>query len=57
VAGEAAWLRYRESFCTSQADVFEGGSEAGPQEARCRAEVNVEHLARLTEFRDAFADR
>jgi uncharacterized protein YecT (DUF1311 family) len=53
VAGERAWLVYRNAFCTSQADVYEGGSEAPVAAATCMRSVDAAHLSALTAFRKA----
>ena len=37
--GQVQWRRYRDLHCAMVADVYEGGSIAGLQRVRCRAEV------------------
>jgi uncharacterized protein YecT (DUF1311 family) len=50
VAGEQAWFRYRQAFCTSQSDLYERGTDAGVVAANCEATVNDQHVAALATF-------
>jgi uncharacterized protein YecT (DUF1311 family) len=50
VAGEAAWLTYRNAFCASEGNVYEGGTAAGIQAAYCTDAVNAQHVKDLTGF-------
>jgi uncharacterized protein YecT (DUF1311 family) len=50
IAGHKAWLAYRHSFCQSESDVFEGGTEAGVLFATCEAQINSDHVRNLKTF-------
>jgi uncharacterized protein YecT (DUF1311 family) len=50
VAAERAWLAHRKATCTSEADVYRGGSAQDVAFATCVATRNVEHVEQLAAF-------
>jgi uncharacterized protein YecT (DUF1311 family) len=49
-SGEAAWLVYRNAFCASEENVYEGGTAAGIVGASCTVSVDEQHVKDLTSF-------
>jgi uncharacterized protein YecT (DUF1311 family) len=49
-AGHKAWLSYRDAFCLSRSDLFEGGTEAAVLDATCVASINKQHVVDLKMF-------
>src|SRR6202012_3823584 len=43
IRGHNAWLKYRTSYCLSESDIYQGGTEAGAIAARCAANINRAH--------------
>jgi uncharacterized protein YecT (DUF1311 family) len=50
ITGHKAWLAYRNSYCLSVSDVFQGGTLAGVVDADCTATVNGQHVSNLKTF-------
>lgn len=50
IRAHAAWLQYREAYCQSQSDIFEGGTDAAVVDATCTAAINAQHVADLRQF-------
>lgn len=50
VAGERAWLGYRNAFCRSEGNVAEGGTAAGIYSVYCEVSVDSQHLKDLKAF-------
>jgi uncharacterized protein YecT (DUF1311 family) len=56
IAGHKAWFAYRQAYCLSESDVFQGGTEAGVLDAQCAAEVNSQHVSNLRDFLSDLTD-
>jgi uncharacterized protein YecT (DUF1311 family) len=54
IAGHNAWFAYRQAYCASASDVFEGGTEAAVVDADCTASVNSQHVTDLKAFLHSF---
>jgi uncharacterized protein YecT (DUF1311 family) len=52
IRAEESWQAYRRDTCESRSDLFEGGSEAGAERARCMAAESRRHLDDLTAYRN-----
>jgi uncharacterized protein YecT (DUF1311 family) len=55
IAGEAAWLTYRNAFCRSEGNTAEGGTAAGIYSAYCAASLAAQHVKDLAAFKKALA--
>ena len=47
VASENAWLAYRDASCTSQSDIYQGGSLSVVTYADCLVAINRQHVSEL----------
>jgi uncharacterized protein YecT (DUF1311 family) len=54
IAGHKAWFAYRQAFCASESDIFEGGTEAPVEAAQCEAAVDAQHVKDLKGFLHSF---
>jgi uncharacterized protein YecT (DUF1311 family) len=50
IRGHNAWLKYRATYCLSESDVFQGGTEAAVIDARCVVNVSRVHVNELHDF-------
>ena len=50
IAGHNAWFKYRQVYCLSESDIYQGGTEAGIVQAQCAADVNAAHVGQLKNF-------
>ena len=50
ISAHRAWFKYREAYCLSESDVFQGGTEAGILDANCAVDVNTDHVKKLKGF-------
>ena len=50
IAGERAWLRYRDAYCRSEGNIAEGGTAAGIHTVYCEVSVTAQHVKDLTAF-------
>ena len=48
VTAEDNWLAYRQTTCVSNSDVYQGGSLAPVEFARCEVRLNQQHLSNLS---------
>lgn len=48
VVAESSWYTYRQTTCASNADVYQGGSLAPVDYARCEVRLNQQHLLNLS---------
>ena len=50
VIAEDNWRTYRKTTCASNSDVYQGGSLAPVEFARCEVHLNQQHLSNLSEL-------
>jgi uncharacterized protein YecT (DUF1311 family) len=57
IAGNTAWLGFRDKYCLSVSDVFSGGTQAPVLDAQCEAGLGSQHVKDLEAFvRDLAGD-